>query len=204
MKLKYYLRGAGIGIIIAVLIMVIGGGGTNRTMSDGEIIRRAQELGMVRADESGTVRDYNENKSSQAAQESSSAPSVEAPSEPASTEVPSSAEVPSLAEGESNAAAPSSEAPGIESPTSSTSSEADGTPGLITDGSRVTVTVTAGMLSDKVADLLERAGAIDDAKDFNKYLISKGYDRQILKGDCVIEKGASYEEIAKVLISKSR
>ena len=62
--------------------------------------------------------------------------------------------------------------------------------------------ISTGMLSDKVADMLESAGVIEDSKDFNKYLIANKYDTQILKGNVTVRKGASYAEIAKLLISK--
>ncbi|MBR5336950.1 MAG: hypothetical protein IK152_03105 [Lachnospiraceae bacterium] len=222
MKFKYYLRGAGIGIIIAVLVMFIGG--SSRTMSDGEIIRRAQELGMVKAEEgSGTVKDYN-SKSSAAAQESSAVPSSQAPAEPSSASIASSALEQSSAAATSSAAeqslaatassaVSSSEAPSSETPSSAaqpssedvpSSSASYSGPDPVDNGTTVTITIPTGMLSDKVAEMIQRAGLISDAKDFNRYLISKGYDRQILKGDCVIRKGSSYEEIAKLLVSKNR
>lgn len=45
MKLKYYLRGLGIGIILTTLIITISG--SRKKLSDSEIITRAMELGMV-------------------------------------------------------------------------------------------------------------------------------------------------------------
>ena len=48
MKLKYYLRGVGIGLIVATLILMIASSlHSNKDMSDAEIIARAEELGMV-------------------------------------------------------------------------------------------------------------------------------------------------------------
>ena len=38
MRLKYYLRGLGLGIIFAVIIMMIGFHGNKQSMSDTEII----------------------------------------------------------------------------------------------------------------------------------------------------------------------
>ena len=42
MNLKYYLRGLGIGIIVTALIMGIVAGGKGRSLSDEEIIKRAE------------------------------------------------------------------------------------------------------------------------------------------------------------------
>ena len=47
MKLKYYLRGLGIGLVIAAVVMGIHSGNTSSSPSDAEIKQRAQELGMI-------------------------------------------------------------------------------------------------------------------------------------------------------------
>ncbi len=47
MKLKYYLRGMGIGIILTAIVMGFALGGRKATISDAEIIERAKALGMV-------------------------------------------------------------------------------------------------------------------------------------------------------------
>ncbi len=199
MRFKYYLRGAGIGIIIAVLIMVVGGS-NNRTMSDGEIIRRAQELGMVKAEEGATVKQYNE-KSSSAEGSSQAEASSEAPAEPSSVAASSAAPASSAAASSAASTASSAAASAASSAAEPGSSAEIDAP---SDGTKVSVSITSGMLSDKVAEKLQSAGLIADAKEFNKYLISKGYDRQIIKGEYVIEKGATYEEIARMITTKTR
>lgn len=45
MKLKYYLRGLGIGIAVTVLVVGLSSG--RKSMTDEEVIARAKELGMV-------------------------------------------------------------------------------------------------------------------------------------------------------------
>ena len=47
MKLKYYLRGIGIGVILTAIIMGFALGGRKATMSDAQVIQRAKELGMT-------------------------------------------------------------------------------------------------------------------------------------------------------------
>ncbi len=51
MKLKYYLRGMGIGIILTAIVMGFALGGRKGSISDAEIIQRAKALGMVEADQ---------------------------------------------------------------------------------------------------------------------------------------------------------
>ncbi len=54
MKLKYYLRGMGIGIILTAIVMGFALGGRRGTLSDAEVIKRAKALGMVEQS-SGTL-----------------------------------------------------------------------------------------------------------------------------------------------------
>ena len=58
MKLKYYLRGMGIGIILTAIVMGFALGGRKKAISDAEVIQRAKALGMVEAD-SGVLSQYS-------------------------------------------------------------------------------------------------------------------------------------------------
>ncbi|WP_026497407.1 hypothetical protein [Butyrivibrio sp. WCD2001] len=58
MKLKYYLRGLGLGIVLTAVIMGIALGKRTAKMSDEEIIKRAKQLGMVEAE--STLSSYSE------------------------------------------------------------------------------------------------------------------------------------------------
>lgn len=51
MKLKYYLRGLGIGIIVTAIIMMITNAGSGKPLTDEQIMERAEELGMTRPQE---------------------------------------------------------------------------------------------------------------------------------------------------------
>ena len=87
-------------------------------------------------------------------------------------------------------------------PTEEETTEVDTTKEVTTKGI-VTLTVTNGMASDTVAALLENAGAIDSAIEFNKYLYQMGYERIIRVGTYEIEVGASYEEIARLITNQN-
>ena len=52
MKFKYYLRGLGVGIIISTIILMIAYSGHKVEISDEEVIKRAEALGMVMKEES--------------------------------------------------------------------------------------------------------------------------------------------------------
>lgn len=55
MKLKYYLRGMGIGIILTAIVMGFALGGRKAAISDAEVIQRAKALGMVEEGENTTL-----------------------------------------------------------------------------------------------------------------------------------------------------
>ncbi|MDD6194246.1 MAG: hypothetical protein PUB19_05040 [Lachnospiraceae bacterium] len=59
MKLKYYLRGAGVGVIVTTLIFTIAIAFDKPTMSQEDIIREAEKLGMISKD-SGTDDDTSD------------------------------------------------------------------------------------------------------------------------------------------------
>ena len=78
MKLKYYLRGLGIGILVTAVIMGVTQGSRKETLSDREIRERAAALGMV--------------------EPGNSLADLEAAETPAATEIPEAIETPEATE----------------------------------------------------------------------------------------------------------
>ena len=78
MKLKYYLRGLGIGILVTAVIMGVTQGSRKETLSDREIRERAAALGMV--------------------EPGNSLADLEAAETPAATEIPEAIETPAATE----------------------------------------------------------------------------------------------------------
>lgn len=54
MKLKYYMRGIGIGVLVTTIILVIAFAFSGNNISDEEIINRAKKLGMVESSKTMT------------------------------------------------------------------------------------------------------------------------------------------------------
>ena len=67
---------------------------------------------------------------------------------------------------------------------------------------KVRFEIKGGEYSDTVCQKLKAAGLIDDAKAFNEFLVQKDYDNGILPGIYDIPKDATYEEIAALLTTK--
>lgn len=182
MKRKYYLRGVGVGILFATIILFIAYSAMGRkAMSDEEVMKRAEELGMVKA---GSLLD-SLNRSSEDSTDNSvgdSSTDSNSATEPA-TENPSSVE-PTTTEAE-----PTTQDTEADEP-SSTTSPTERT---------VKFTVVSGMSSWNVATILQDQGVIADAADFDNYLEANGYSDRISTGEYTVTVGSDYETIARLI-----
>lgn len=193
MRLKYYLRGLGLGIIFAVIIMTIGFHGNKQSMSDTEIIEKAKTLGMVEAKKpSGTVADeYNSEKT-----DSSAANSDDSSKK---------------SEAEQDSQMQDSQMQDSQTPQEDTQQEAvvpaaDVQPETVapqdTAATTYTITVTRQDTCRTIAEKLKALGLVDDAEQFRIYMGQKGADHFIADGDHSIPQGASYDDIITILTQK--
>ena len=193
MKLKYYLRGLGMGMFVTALILIIAHN-VNDGISDAEIIRRAKALGMVMStednlfnDETSTADKNNETTTSE--NQSTEEPTTEEPTtEEPTTEEPTTEE--STTE-ESTTEESTTEEPTTEEPTT-----------VAPMVKELTFTVERGMYSEAVTRILVQGGIITNEAEFNQYLSDTGYDEKIQTGIFTVNSGMSYEEIAKILSKK--
>ncbi|WP_443594302.1 hypothetical protein [Agathobacter sp.] len=188
MRLKYYLRGLGLGIIFAVIIMMIGFHGNKQSMSDTEIIEKAKTLGMVEAKKSsGTVADeYNSEKTDSSATNSDDS-SQKSEAKPGSE----------MQEGQTQQKDTQQEA---------VVPAADAQPETVapqdTTATTYTITVTSQDTCRTIAEKLKALGLVDDAEQFRIYMGQKGVDHFIADGDHSISQGASYDDIISILTQK--
>lgn len=215
MKLRYYLRGLGIGIIVTALIMGIAVGDA-RPLTDAEIRAAAQQLGMVEGDslrlsdiQQSSVPVEDEGEPEETVPEESGA-GPESGSEEASSESVPGADGEEPGETAPEESGESSESgsesiPGAdgEEPGETVSRESGADPenanGVLPEGSTVTITVEAGSGSRTVCNQLADAGLIEDAAAFDRYLIENGYSKRICVGAYEIEPGTDEEQIAKII-----
>ena len=196
MRLKYYLRGIGIGIIFSTLLLTIclyfgKDSLAKETLSDAEIIKRATELGMVMTDE-GLEENVGEDipkDSSIESKDKSSMNSKENIIEEAVDESANESPKDSTAKEES-----SSE--------ESTSVEQQNTSEVTEEVKYVPFTVKSGESSEMVSKNLKKAGLIDSVDDFNKYLNKLNIDNLIQAGTFYVMEGSSYDDLAALLVNK--
>ncbi len=203
MKFKYYLRGAGIGIIIGVIIMAVAFKLNSDSLSDAEVIKRAQELGYVKED-SGTLVDpttENENALSDTEGEPSSDDTMTKPAKEDTPKDETKDDSKDSAK-DDNESKPqeSSKNDDSDSKADEKTDESENKPSA--DSDYVEFEILPGQFSDVVSNNLEKAGLVEDGESYNDYLIDNGYDSFIQPGSFTIPVGASESEIAQILMTK--
>ena len=198
MKLKYYLRGLGIGIVVTALIMGLSTGNTV-PMTDAEIKAKAAMLGMVESDslrlsDRGTATASPEATNNPEGTEASETPGATVSPEAEATATPEATALPEVTATPGATVSPEATA----TPATTATPEATASP-----KATVTIIVQKGDGSDTVSRRLAEAGVIEDASGFDRYLIEKGYSRKISIGTYEIETGLPEEEVAKI-ITKTR
>ena len=205
MKLKYYLRGLGIGMAVTALILGISFSGRQgqeaQTLTDEQIRERASELGMVDSSELTLAA-----LASSAAQTPEATIEPEAAAEPETTTEPEATAEPKMTTEPEATAEPetTTEPEATAEPKMTTEPEATAEPELITapEQSQTTITIKKGSDSGSVSRMLYEAGLVENAKAFDNYLCNNGYSRSINPGIYEIAPGTSEEEIAKIITGK--
>ena len=194
MKLKYYLRGLGMGIIVTALIVMIFYGVKGR-MSDKDVIARAEKLGMVMKETDDGTLFHTQPASSESESEEATEETTEEITE---TQTETAAEVSTEAPTQAPTEAPT-QAP-TEAPTQApTEAPAEGTVSG-TEQNTYVLTISRGMYSEAVSLRLAEAGMVASAAEFNSYLENNGYAERLRTGVYNITAGMSYEEIAGMIV----
>lgn len=204
MKIRYYLRGLGLGILFTTVFFLIGGS-SKQTMSDEMIKERAKELGMI---ENTVLADIG-NTMDESVEESIVI------SETVSTEVNTDIEVESTSEMDTETVAEetspeteeSVEETSMEEELSEVETESSSEEEILSEeeeetpetGQIISIVVNKGEGSDTVSRRLYEAGLVDDPYEYDRYLMQNKYDRKIGAGEHLIPAGSSWQEIAQLL-----
>lgn len=202
MRLRYYLRGLGLGILFAVIIIAICGKGTEGSLSDSQIMQRASELGMVSTE---NVKNHTLSNDTEAVKKENiqnTEPAVADNSTGDNAATGNNAATDNAQQGQpadSQAQKNQAETQNAADTSTALQPEADSTPA---ETQYVTITVMDGEVCRDIAADLQSKGLVDDAEKFRIYMGETGYASFIHNGDFQIPVGASYEEIANILLRK--
>lgn len=201
MRLKYYLRGLGLGIIFAVFIMMVGYHNHGSSMSDSEIIEKAKALGMVETEDSSGMKSdkKTDNKTDEKSDKKTDTSEPDtAIADTSAAEDTQTGTDNTDADNIAGAADADTTAPSDVAATDSAASDA----AQPQQNTTFTVTVGSGDTCRMIAERLQAAGIIDDAEKFRAYMGQKGVDQFIADGNHEIPYGASYDDIINILTQK--
>ena len=178
MRFKYYLRGIGIGILSATVILMIAINSKGGVLTDENALERAEQLGYVLA--SG---DAAGNEQAETIKEKYASADAAGTDETEDTESGGK----------------------VKEEDAEEDTKEEDTEEVTNHEETKTVSFTVGSTdgSETVSRHLFEAGLIDDASDYNNYLINNGYERKLRTGTYEITSGLSYEEITAILLRRS-
>lgn len=203
MKLKYYIRGAGVGILVTVIIMSIAfsglekknkteaASGTEQTESHGETVKSAAESEALKETE---VVDRAEIATESVTETETESPAL------TDTEI----ETEKTTEGVTENDTESQDLDDAEvASDSDMNTDTDSTDSATHSITKIhTVSIIAGEDSYTIAKRLKELGIIDDAEAFNEYLEDENYDNVLRPGTYDIEEGLSYGDLAGIIMKR--
>lgn len=204
MKAKYILRGLGLGMIITAAVM---GAYTRSAVADARVaVLKEYGIG-EEAVLTETLVDVAESDT-QEADDTVSAPAQEQITEPAAEESVATGTFPYNEELESeiNSVLDAAEAAQQEAgpdgvPESQQEAESAGTPAGGQAGT-VTIEISKGDDSGTVARKLYNAGLVENAAEYDAFLMQHGYDKKLNTGTKVISITDSWQDIAEKLAKR--
>lgn len=178
MKLKYYLRGMGIGIIVTTIILAVSFSHRKVEISDEEVMARAAVLGMVMQKEDAET-DVNTDIDTDTDVDAGGDVSTESNMNTEANKDTESALQDDVAE--------------TDEPEADTQiSEANDTYRLV---------IQKGDVCRVVCESLAENGVIDDAEALREYLFKLGYANSISTGAYDIPYGLTMEEVAQIIMA---
>lgn len=199
MKFKYYLRGCGLGILVASIVLMVSFHSQNKTMDDTAVMERASELGMIMPEteivsteadsqlpESGTQStdtDFSSNKNQkQNTKDSQNKTDGSSQKEEKDTQMASDDKTGS----------------GNNKDTESKKKE-----DKKEESEEIMVEIKKGEVCRQLAEELEQIGLVEDAETFRKYMQQIGYDDRIKVGTYTLKRGMTEKEIADTFVEEN-
>lgn len=218
MKLKYYLRGLGIGIVVTAIIMSIVK--KPETLTDAQIKMRALELGMVEENVlADLAKDKEDETQSFVESKLEDQDSVETVQETEEDNLQENEDVIVGEEEQEEKVSQEVVPEDLEVAEVDTTEESLVTEEVVEESvdaeeqkeetidnnieeaveNYIIINVEKGNGSEVVSQRLFEAGLVNSSKEFNRFLVQNGYDRKLKVGHHEIPAGATEEEMAKIL-----
>lgn len=182
MKLKYYLRGCGVGIVLTVVIFMVALKAKGGIMTDQKVMQRASELGMVMKEE--IQKDLDTQTASETQTNADTQEALRAVTDTQET-------VQNTQQDNSGKSTQAEEHKKLQEEKEEKDPQKE-----------IVISVKKGDVCRDVAERLYEKGLVKDAEEFRVYMGEHGYAKNLCIGQFSLKKGMSYEQIAKTLTQK--
>lgn len=199
MKLKYFLRGLGSGIVLTALVIAL----TTKAPSDASIIEKAKELGMILKDEKGLSTTELSKLTGENDEPSGNSEQTDTKGKEKLEKNISTIDKATTEEEKTDKATPD------EATTEEDLKSDDDNKGISKnensekeiniESENIMIEIKYGMHSESVSRLLEESKIINSANELNQYMINKGYQTRIQPGIYVMSAQISYDEIIEMI-----
>ncbi len=187
MKIKYYLRGLGTGILITTLILFVAY--SYRDTKDKSSEKSSSDKVIEQNESSSTSKDKTTDKTKET--EESTTPPETSTNETTKDETETS---------ETTTNETTSDTATVETTTEEVTTEETTTAPIVDNTvTTVTFTIPGGYTAYAVAELLQSLGVIENAAEFDAYLVDNGYSYYIAAGEHTVTVGDSYEALAQAI-----
>ena len=211
MKVRYFLRGLGVGIIFSAVVLLAAYKTNPPQMTDQQIKSRAKELGLIEGNkQDDSIEKLFSDTTSETAQDTQEQSVKE--NEDSAVDTKKNHSENNAKDAKEMTAEDASKKKEIEQTETSADGKQIGAEQKQANseendfldnennteaGDSITITIYRGMSSEAVSEQLEKNNIIDDATQFNEYLCKKGYASRLITGKYQFSKEETYNSIVK-------
>lgn len=194
LKLRYFIRGLGIGIVFTAIVMSLSLQASRsriireNALTKEEIMEKAMGYGMImkESDDTTSVEQKDPSKEEQSQEKNQDVKEEQ------------DAEDDQLKESNDDDQQNEKDNKDKVEPNVDSTKDKD----LIISIDYTPIKITSGMTATSVGKLLNEKGVIEDADEFRTYMSEQGYSSKILVGEYLIPLDATYKKIADIITRK--
>lgn len=209
LKLRYFIRGLGIGIVFTAIVMSLSLQASRsriireNVLSKEEIMEKAMGYGMI-LDSSEDTTGVEEKDSSKVEQDTEENDDKVSEKDNVKTDIDSTEEkvessVDSIKDVETSTQETDEKSKDTKEEEADATSDKDD---FVVSIDYIPIKITSGMTATDVGKLLKEKKIIEDANEFRVYMSEQGYSSKILTGNYLIPVSATYKKIADIITKK--
>ncbi len=199
MKFKYYLRGCGLGILVASIVLMVSFHSQNKTMDDTAVMERASELGMIMP-ETEIVSTEADSQLPESGTQSTDTDFSSNKNQKPNTKDSQNKTDDSSQKDEKDTRMTSDDKTGSGNNKDTESKKKEDKK---EESEEITVEIKKGEVCRQLAEELEQIGLVEDAETFRKYMQQLGYDDRIKVGTYTLKRGMTEKEIADTFVEEN-